>query len=294
MVVDILERNKNIEMFMYAYMYELEKYLNNVKEELKAITFQSDEANTDRPLKEFLKDVIENKLKNIPDGKSYCVYIDDNEKYCCKEFENIKVVRALLPETLTDDLKNDIKVDKNGVYTNPDIYLEISDGETVFHKSIELKSTKNDSIPGSSVQQIDPEEWVVFIKHTNDNVEVTTGKYICAINSKMQFPDRSPRPQVSFNELKKWNSTYRIFENNDLKYIRDEEENSKSELIKDWQLYLSNKWIETLFSNEIKINEPWFNNNLRKFIILFLDKYEQLLPEEKAIFKRQVKKLIVE
>lgn len=47
-----------IQDFMQVYMYELEKYLELHKEELKQVSFQSDEANTDRPLKEYLKSLI--------------------------------------------------------------------------------------------------------------------------------------------------------------------------------------------------------------------------------------------
>lgn len=41
--------------FMYIYMYNLEKFLLSKKETLDTISYQSDEANTDRPLKEYLK-----------------------------------------------------------------------------------------------------------------------------------------------------------------------------------------------------------------------------------------------
>ena len=47
-----------IQNFMQVYMYELEKYLQTKEEAIKQISFQSDEANTDRQLKEFLKKTI--------------------------------------------------------------------------------------------------------------------------------------------------------------------------------------------------------------------------------------------
>lgn len=55
-----------IQDFMQVYMYELEKYLELHKEELKQVSFQSDEANTDRPLKEYLKSLIESSFTQIP------------------------------------------------------------------------------------------------------------------------------------------------------------------------------------------------------------------------------------
>lgn len=44
-----------IQNFMQVYMYELEKYLQTKEEALKQISFQSDEANTDRQLNNFSK-----------------------------------------------------------------------------------------------------------------------------------------------------------------------------------------------------------------------------------------------
>ena len=118
-----------------------------------------------------------------------------------QDIKKIQVNRVLLPEDISDELKEIIKASKSSVYTNPDLYLELKLGDEISYESIELKSTKNDSIPGSSIQQIVPEEWVIFIKHSGKSISISTGQYIHAINSKMQFPDRSPRPQVSFKAM---------------------------------------------------------------------------------------------
>mgnify|MGYP003330257066 CR=1 FL=1 len=54
-------------------------------------------------------------------------------------------------------------------------------GPLVFKKKvyekIELKSTKDNAIPGSSVQQINPDEWVIFVKHTRFSI-ITGGGII--------------------------------------------------------------------------------------------------------------------
>ena len=50
---------QNIQNFMCIYMYKLEEDLTNHKDDLIEVSFQSDEANTDRPLKEYLKKHIE-------------------------------------------------------------------------------------------------------------------------------------------------------------------------------------------------------------------------------------------
>lgn len=289
--------NDKINRFMFAYMYELEVALKAEKDTLATVSFQSDEANTDRPLKLFLKNFIEKKFNSLPISKinfKFNITINDNiESLNYSDFKDIKITKVLLPDELSHELKLKIAESKSSVYTNPDLLLEISDGHNTTHFSIELKSTKNNSIPGSSIQQITPTEWVIFIKHTNKDIDITTGQYIHSINSKLQFPDRSPRPQVAFNELTSWNASNRSLENTTLNYtINSIDENLKYDLISDWQCYLADRWIEVLFSSSTKTNEPWYNNNLRKFIIKFLEKYDNLTSEEKENFKNKVNSLI--
>lgn len=50
---------QNIQNFMCIYMYKLEEDLTKHKDDLIEVSFQSDEANTDRPLEEYLKKHIE-------------------------------------------------------------------------------------------------------------------------------------------------------------------------------------------------------------------------------------------
>lgn len=190
---------ENIQNFMCIYMYKLEENLIEHKNDLIEVSFQSDEANTDRPLKEYLKKHIEETFSSIPNDTDIISLCFEESTYTdIQTIKQIQVNRVLLPEDISDELKETIKASKSGVYTNPDLYLELKLGDELSYESIELKSTKNDSIPGSSIQQIVPEEWVIFIKHSGKSISISTGQYIHAINSKMQFPDRSPRPQVSF------------------------------------------------------------------------------------------------
>ncbi|AJA46692.1 hypothetical protein CPAST_c05920 [Clostridium pasteurianum DSM 525 = ATCC 6013] len=289
--------NDTVNCFMFAYMYELELSLNDSKTSLLDVSFQSDEANTDRPLKVFIKEFIENSFNKLPQSKletqlnlnlsSY------KENFHYKYFSNISITKVFLPDELSIEHKEQIAENKSSVYTNPDLFFKISDGTNTTYRSIELKSTKNNAIPGSSIQQIDADEWVIFVKHNKNSIELTTGQYIHSINSKLQFPDRSPRPQVAFNELTSWNNTNRISNDNLLVYsINSDDEKLKYDLISDWQYYLADRWIEVLFSSSIKNNEPWYNNNLRKFIIKFLEKYELLSEDEKGNLKATINSLI--
>ena len=285
-----------VNIFMYIYMYELEKFLIKNKSKIKNVSFQSDEANTDRQLKEFLKEIIENNFNKIPNNSRIDVVdIENKGSFNNDIIKKIYIDEVLLPEEITLDIKEILQKDKNSVYTNPDLCFKIISNNKIFYKTIELKSTKNNSIPGSSIQQINPAEWVIFIKHTNSDIEITTGQYINAINSKMEFPDRSPRPQVSFKELQNWNNSNRVLNDTILTYHSDSKKQLvKSKLINDWQKVLVDKWIDVLFdfSKSNRSNEPWFNNTLRKFVIEFTNKYDKLSKQEQDIYKDNIRKKI--
>ena len=257
----------DLQLFMRLYMYELELWLNEHKQELKDISFQSDEANTDRPLKEYLKNAIENQ---------------------CNQLEKLKhtVINSVLLPPISDHVKAILRNRKNAVYTEPDICLMIVMNGHVEYVTVELKSTKSDSIPGSSVQQVLPEEWVIFIKHTMQDIEVATGQYFYAINSKMQFPDRSPRPQVSFSELYHWNSKCRNINDSVIEYSSIGDESQKYALLTDWQNFLAERWVEVVLNRTIRKKEPWFNDNLRKFVLKFLEKYDRMSEKEKDEYKK--------
>lgn len=283
----------NQSYFMHFYMLELEVFLNSQKKNLLTVSFQSDEANTDRPLKEYLKSAIENELNMLPSNPIVSKLFIDDQTHSIEEYRDYKISRVILPDEIDEILKQKIKESKSASYTNPDICLEIKGNSSTFYQTVELKSTKNDSITGSSIQQIIPDEWVIFVRHTLKDIEVITGQYINSINSKMQFPDRSPRPQVSFKELLSWNSLHRTIENSKLIYTLDDSLTNKLALLDDWQGVLSKRWIDILLNSEkVKKSEPWFNNNIRKFILDFLEIYDAYSEEEKALIKSKIQSMI--
>lgn len=287
-----------IKLFMTLFLIELEYNLKNRKAELLKISFHSDEANTDRALKEYLKNLIENKCNKLDKFKNIKrIDLHNNEgkitTYNISEnIRNIFIDKVFLKEEITDDIKKKLKKNKRTVYTNPDICLRINNNGKILYETIELKSTKNDAIPGSSVQQIEPEGFVVFIKHTASDIEIATGQYLNSINSKIQFPDRSPRPEVSFKELYEWNKTFRNIQTDSIAFGKDDQKTEKAELINDWQEVLADRWVDILFGEENKKKIPWFHTNMRKFILSFLDKYEKLNKEQKEAFKENVIKNI--
>lgn len=198
-----------------------------------------------------------------------------------------------MPEHLNAEQKKGITASKKSVYTNPDLYLEITDGINIYFESVELKSTKDNNIPGSSVQQVSPFEWVIFVKRDNEKVLVTTGFYINSITEKLPFPDRSPRPQIGFKTLLDWNKKYRKVENEVLTIENITEiNNDKIKLLIDWQDYLASEWLEIIKSEQGRNSEKWFNNAIRKFALKFLEYSETLTESQKENLKNTLTELI--
>jgi hypothetical protein len=281
--------------FLIVYFYKIENELNNTKNGLETIKFQSEEANTDEHLKKYFQefllkhsDLSDVKLKKLAvkiDSEENTIDIDNLQSY--------KITNVLLPEQLNSEQKKRITESKKSVYTSPDLYLEITDGSEIYFESVELKSTKDNNIPGSSVQQVSPFEWVIFVKRDNEKVLVTTGFYINSINEKLPFPDRSPRPQIGFKSLLEWNKKYRKVENEVLTIENITEiNNDKIKLLTDWQDFLATEWLEIIKSEESRNSEKWFNNAIRKFALKFLDYTETLTESDKLKLKNNLTKLI--
>lgn len=281
--------------FLIVYFYKIENELNTTKNGLETIKFQSEEANTDEFLKRYFQDFLlkHNNLSRVK-LKKLSVKID-KEEYTI-DIENLKsykITNVLLPEQLSVEQKKFITESKKSVYTSPDLYLEITDGTNNFFESVELKSTKDNNIPGSSVQQVSPFEWVIFVKRDNEKVLVTTGFYINSITEKLPFPDRSPRPQIGFKTLSDWNKKYRKVENEVLTIENISEiNNDKIKLLTDWQDFLATEWLEIIKSEVNRNNEKWFNNAIRKFALKFLDYTDTLIESDKEKLKTNLKKLI--
>ena len=276
----------NLVFFMNAFMYELEELLKQNINYFDDVKFQFDEANTDQQIKIKIKEFILNNFKSIKSVTE----IRENNKGTFISKDDYIISNIKVPSELNDDDRKFIRNSRNAVYTNPDLLFFVSDGDKEYRISVEVKSTKNDKIPGSSIQQIDINDWVIFLKHNDKHIiEFVTGKYIDSISGTMQFPDRSPRPQVSYNILKKWNKENRNFENGILSFADDEDKNDKLQLIDDWQMLLSKRWLEVLKRKKKSFNEPWFNNNIRKFSLLLLEYYETLDNEKKEKFINFIK-----
>ena len=90
---------QNIQNFMCIYMYKLEEDLTNHKDDLIEVSFQSDEANTDRPLKEYLKKHIEESFSSIPEDTDITSLCFEGATFTdMLAIKQIRVNRVLLPE----------------------------------------------------------------------------------------------------------------------------------------------------------------------------------------------------
>jgi hypothetical protein len=293
--MDFTEKPNLLNAFLLVYFYSIEHELNTTDNGLQHLKFQSEEANTDEFLKRYFQEFM-SKNNSIKDTKleKLTVKIDsETHEIDIKELLNYEIASVFLPEQLTYEQKVKIAESKKSVYTNPDLYLVITNGVDAFFESVELKSTKDNNIPGSSVQQVSPFEWVVFVKRDKDSVSVTTGFYINSITEKLPFPDRSPRPQIGFKTLVEWNEKYRKESDKVLSIENITEINrDKIKLLTDWQDYLATEWLEIIKSETSKNNEKWFNNALRKFAVKFLDYTENLTDAEKQKLKDNLNDLI--
>lgn len=291
--------SEGVNVFMFAYMQELESVLIENKELVRDVKFHDSEANVDSEFKIFLKKIIlSEKTKLDLINKNKKIVFDLSGEVISFEYNSFlfyEIRNVFLPSDITKSHINYLKI-KDRVFTLPDLLLEIWDGTKIHYRTLELKSTRTNAIPGSSIQQIKPYEWVVFAKTSRNiksSVDITIGLYINSITSTLQFPDRSPRPTVGFNQLSNWNVANRKITSKEISYSFDAiEEKIKFDLLTDWQLFLAKRWVENVFEMEEK-KEPWFNNNLRKFVFLFLQRYEQLSEEEKNTFKEELENLII-
>lgn len=264
--------------FLFVYFFQLENELNTNWNGLDTIKFHSEEANTDEEVKLFFKAYISanSRIKNDDIKRLIISRNDNHQEINVEELLAFNIANVLLPSELTSEMRNSIAASKRSVYTNPDLYMQITNNDGIDNYiSIELKTTKNSQIPGSSVQQVSPFEWVIFVKHTDrGEIDVTCGFYINSITERLPFPDRSPRPCISFDTLKKWNSIHRKLVNDTLEYsINEDEEQNKAKILNNWEQVLCNEWLETI-ENTPRQSEKWFNNTIRMFSLKLLKKVQ--------------------
>lgn len=288
-------KNDEIEYYIYLYFYKLQNKLNllETRSELLKLNLHEDEANTDKPLKEFLKKFILSNNKEIQKSivnKSLNIS-DLDSTYSFQN--NIRISNILLPDEIPTRIINKLK-DQNRVYTKPDLLIQlIDDNDKNYYIPLELKTTKTDVIPGSGVQQIDDDQWVIFIKISKsksaNEVKTIIGKYIWAINEKMQFPDRSPRPSISFKVISNWVAS-NIQDDDKILSIKSHPEliDKKKRVIYDWHSILVDRWLSEI--QKPKQSKGWFNSVIREYTKKLLEFYKASSKDEKEKLLKNLNK----
>lgn len=266
---------EKVDFLLRLYLYKLTNCSLNLGE-LQEINYQSDEANLDEDLKLRFKNIIEKDphilMKEL---NTYKVQYHKSEFTFGKDdLCSFKVEKVYLPNEIPESISNKLKErNKSNVFTNPDLLLELSFLDKSYFRSIELKSTKNDIIPGSSVQQIHEEILSVFVKH-NKTVEITSGFYLDAVSGNTPFPDRSPRPKVSFNQLAKTNKCY-VDENDGVITVKVLHKKDKN--LQNWHLKLVKDWIGSLSKSN---SSKWFDDVIVKYTYHILKQYDKMTIDE--------------
>lgn len=284
---NLSDLDKKIISFLSVKLYLLENN-TSLKNKLSTTTFHADEANTDKELKLVIKSfLLDNGDLDINDEFRIEFKINNKiHKVYYKEINDFRIKNVILPNELSDCHKEWIKNRRAGNYVKPDLLLEIGNDHFLQYITLELKSTKDNKIPGSSIQQVDPYEWTLFVKHNSKEISITSGLYVNSITSRLPFPDRSARPEISFSNLTLWNNYNRIKENDSLTFIIDGKEiDPKLLILSDWKKSLVMDWVNYVTSKE-KTNK-WFDEALRMFTIELIDLYEKLSDEEKIEFKKK-------
>lgn len=277
--------------FLAMYLRGLEQN-TKLLQTLASIDYQQDEANTDKPAKIVIRDFMNTHPQLGVTNFSEVMIVQDIENYHISliDLQQVSIDKAYIPEELSQDIKHAIKQAKNGAnYTNPDIYVDLVYQGVKYSISIEVKSTKDNKIPGSSVQQIDPFEWVIFIKREkNQSVQLTTGMYLNSITNRLPFPDRSPRPEVAFDTLKDWNEQYiKQHDNQLILQYNPKDIEQKSQILLDWKQKLVTDWLAVVQKKPLS-SRKWFDDTLILFAKQLVDYYEMLEPNEKADFYQKL------
>jgi hypothetical protein len=140
--------------------------LNSRKTDLKNISWNTGESNTDADFSQLSKKCCEIAFKEINKNKDISLLIN------------------------TPDLNLEFKDYKNN---------------ELIKKKIELKSTKlNGIIPGSMIKSLDINMWTIFcLRKKADKFEIRYGRYHLGMNisSHEKFQDRSPRPNLNFYQF---------------------------------------------------------------------------------------------
>lgn len=241
--------------FMEKFMSELRKIMvEKYAEEIYGLKYSSEEQNIDCSLKRKVKQIILNELSSFNGVKVQRVYIGKEAK------ENKEVKEALMRASKNSDR----------IWANPDLCIKFQDEQGVFYETIELKSCKKDVIYGSSINQIDFDQWVIFVRHDGKNCAISVGRYIDFVpaDQKLKFDIRF-RPFVSINEANK---------------ATEQARKEKEYMLNNWEQIMAEDSVDELINGT---TDNLLSRWLKKFSLVLLKRFMQMSDEEKeALFQK--------
>lgn len=255
---------------LISLLMTIEDELNKDVNQVKSIEYQKDEANTDHEIKRFMAEKI-NQINEF-------VYTEITYNNQCFDINPCDVKAYIGSEYPKQISKTNAKR-----HVTPDIVIEINDH--VFTVEIKTSKTGGD-IPGSSVQQSDPDEWSIFVNRKTG--KVTCSKYAIAFSGKIPFPDRSPRPIVSCLSVEDWSRTHVIKDKlhgvamiNDLDIV-----NNRRTMVNDWKEELISNWFDMMSVP----SRGWFPNVLKRFVVYLLESEKNQDPAKRSTYIEKIKK----
>lgn len=250
------------------------KILNKISDSLskkldqfKDIKLMEDELNIDKYLKIKIIEILREDFNDINENLR-----DDN----------IKLERLLTKEEYYHP--DNKRYNEDEISNFCDLVLVYQEDGIFIDNELEIKKTNSNKIPGSSINQIKPEKALLFFRYKKDEVELQVGYYYQSIDERIPFPDRSPRPIISYDAMK---HTNKLLSENEVS-LKQLKNRTKNIFADNWIDQLVSNWMDDVKS--VKLKRSWFFSAIRQFCLKSIIEYEKLSDKEKKEFKKNLKK----
>lgn len=243
------EAQKVFETYLHCYMYKFKNHINSFddyKKEIAELKFKIGESNLDLDLRNYLAQEIKKFHTTFKENKTMKVWYNGTEHTLTEEeIGKISVEKVIAPTETTDLVKYEkgkcqlLKPNARR-YVNVDILMILKRDKFNAYVPIEVKSvtsrykekSKKYTITGSSLNQIIPNGWLIFVKHPQDSknfgeVEVAISKYGLAM--------KEVKPVVKFNPTVSFELAEQAWKIEDDKIILNEQiqRSSTSDILKE-------------------------------------------------------------
>jgi len=245
---------------------KISESLSRRLDEFKNLKLMEDELNIDKYIKKQTIKILKNDFDELN------IFLNDY---------NIKLKKLLTKDQYFN--KRNKRYEEENISKFCDLVLVYKENGFNKEDELEIKKTNKNIIPGSSIKQIKADKALLFFKYTKGNVELQVGYYFQSVEERIPFPDRSPRPNVSFNSLKETNK-----ELMDSETSLEDVKSRTEDIFKDnWMEQLVSNWMDDVKSKFIK--KSWFFITIRMFALRFINYYENLSEIERKKLKEELR-----